>query len=149
MRIAVEQEIGAPANATFAVIPDVNSWPVVISAIEKIEVLTPGPVGVGTRFRETRQMFGRSATEEMTIAEIEPPTRLVLTARNHGVEYTTVHMIAPTDSGCRVTVSFEGKPVEMLARVMAFLMRPLAGHLKRALQQDLDDLKRALERGRG
>lgn len=146
MRITVEQDIGAPAEAAFAAITDIHSWPNVISAIEKIEVLTPGVVGVGTRFRETPQMFGRSATEEMTVARIDPPSQFVLTAHNHGVDYTAAHTIEPAANGCRVAVNFEGEPVKMPARVMAFLMQPLAGHLRRALQKDLDDLKHALER---
>ena len=33
-------------------------------------------------------MFGRQATEEMTVAALEPPNRTVLTAQNHGVRYT-------------------------------------------------------------
>ena len=33
-------------------------------------MLSDGPIGVGTRLRETRIMFGRPATEVMTIAAL-------------------------------------------------------------------------------
>lgn len=40
--------------------------------IQRIEVLTPGPFAVGTRWRETRKMFGKEASETFTVTAIEP-----------------------------------------------------------------------------
>ena len=71
MRMSVETLIDAPPQVVFAAIADIESWPSAISAIAEVTLLTPGPVAVGTRFRETREMLGRKATEEMTVAEIE------------------------------------------------------------------------------
>ena len=80
MRMSVETLIDAPPQLVFPAIADIESWSSMISAISAIVLLTPGPVAVGTRFRETREMLGRKATEEMMVAEVEPPRRLVLTA---------------------------------------------------------------------
>ena len=79
------------------------------TGIERVEILTPGPVAVGTRFRETRIMFGRRATEEMTVAELDPPRRLVLTAYNHGTAYRAEHLFAPEGDGTGLTLIFAGR----------------------------------------
>ncbi len=51
---------------------DLAGAPRVVRGIDAVEVLTPGEFGVGTRWRETRTMLGRSATEEMTVTAMEP-----------------------------------------------------------------------------
>jgi len=52
-----------------------------IGSIKWLELLTPGPIRVGTRIRAQRAMFGRDTTEELEIVEIERPRRLRLLAR--------------------------------------------------------------------
>ena len=138
---------GAP-DAVFAVALDIANWPQFVSAIETIELLTPGSVAVGTRFRETRVMFGRHATEEMTVVEIEPPRRFLLTAFNHGTAYRAEHRFAPEGAGTRMTLVFEGRPATLLARLFAPLGRLFMGSLQRQLEADLADLKREAERRR-
>ena len=77
----LKPRIAAPPDVVFATMADIARWPEFIGGIERVELLTDGPVRVGTRFRETRTMFGRSASEEMTVAELAPPHRFVLTRR--------------------------------------------------------------------
>jgi len=96
VRITVEAIIHAPPDVTFALVAGIPGWPRVISGIQSVDMLTPGPVAVGTRFRETRVIFGRQATEEMTVAEIEAPRRLILTAFNHGTAYRPSICSMPT-----------------------------------------------------
>jgi hypothetical protein len=67
MKIPVECLVAAPPDIAFAAAIDVSNWPRFISGIQSVAVLTPGPVATGTRFLETRVMFGRQATEEMTL----------------------------------------------------------------------------------
>jgi hypothetical protein len=43
-----------------------------VDGIQKLEKLTDGPVGLGTRFRETRRMFRKEAAEEMEFTAFEP-----------------------------------------------------------------------------
>jgi uncharacterized protein YndB with AHSA1/START domain len=145
MRIVIETMIAAPPAKVFALMADIPRWPENISAIEKLEMLTPGPVAVGTRFRETRTMYGRQATEEMTVAQLEPPTRMVLTAESHGMRYVADHVLQAEAGGTRLTLTFEGEPQTLGAR----LMRPLGWLMKRTITRqlaaDIADLKRAAE----
>jgi hypothetical protein len=146
MRRSVETLIDAPPQVVFATVADIESWPSAISAIREVTLLTPGPVAVGTRFRETREMFGRKATEEMTVAEMKPPRRLVLTAFSHGTAYRVEHLLKVVGAGTRVTLAFEGRPVTLAARLLMPLGLLFADTVRRQLASDLADLGREAER---
>lgn len=149
MRIEVQEAISASPEVVFGALADVERWPSLMPDILRVEVLTAGPVGVGTQFREVRRMYGREAAEVMTVAEFDPPRLLVLTAENHGTRYRAEHRIAPSGSGCVVSLGFEGVPVSPLARLVSPLLGFLAGSLARKLKADLAALKAAVERPAG
>ena len=146
MRMSVETLIDAPPHGVFAILADLHAWPSVISAIAGGHAPRRA-VAVGTRFRETREMFGRKATEEMTVAEIEPPRRLILTAFNHGTAYRVEHLLAAEGTGTRVTLAFEGRPVATPRRgCCCRLACSFRGTVRRQLASDLADLGREAER---
>ena len=149
MQVRVHSVVAAPPATVFAVTTEIGSWPETIRAIEHVEILTPGPVGVGTRFRETRTMFGKTATEEMTVAELDPPHRLVLTAYNHGTAYRAEHVFAREGDGTDLTLTFAGVPQSLLARLLAPIGYLMLGALRRQLASDLADLAREAERRHG
>lgn len=145
-QIVVEKMIDAPVERVFARCTDLASLPGVVSGIDSIEVLTDGPVGDGTAFRETRTMLGREATEEMTFSEFDPPNGYVLLAESCGSRYRTRHTYEPADGGTRVRMEFGATPVSLAAK----LISPVFGlmfkkTLVKCLNADLDDLKRACE----
>lgn len=146
MKIGIEALIEAPCETVFAAVADIPEWPQYISAIESIDMLSPGPVEAGTRFHETRVMFGRRATEEMTVAEISPPRRLVLTALDHGTAQRAEHLVEPLGPQTRLRLVFEGQPSTLLARLLAPLGSQFLGAVKRQLASDLADLQREAER---
>ena len=111
-----------------------------------MEILNPGPVGVGTRFRETRTMFGRKATEEMTVAAHDPPRRFDLSAENHGTRYLARHEITPAPGGARLRLEFGGTALTFGARLGMAIGFLFKGAVKRQLRADLDHLKAEAER---
>jgi carbon monoxide dehydrogenase subunit G len=151
MQVGVEAVIEAPCETVFAVVADIERWPRFISGVESVELLGGGAMVVGTRFRETRVMFGRRATEEMTVAEMAPPRRLVLTALNHGTAYRAEHSLGPMGQHTRLKLVFDGRPATLVAWLLMPLGMLFRGALKRQLAADLADLKREAERqaGRG
>ena len=148
MQIAVKCFVETPPDAAFSTAIDISNWPRFISSVQSVELLTPGPVAAGTRFRETRSMFGRQASEDMTLAQIEPPRRFLLTAFNHGTAYRAEHLFAPEAAGTRTTLVFEGQPATLLARLFAPLGWLFLGSLKRQLELDLDLPRAAARRHR-
>ena len=146
MKIEIEADIAAPLEAVYATVTDIAHWQDFIRAVERLEILNPGPVAVGTKFRETRTMFGRTATEEMTVATLAPPHRFDLTAENHGTRYRAVHEITAAPDGSRLRLVFEGTAVTFGARlgmVIGFLFK---GAVTKQLQSDLADIKAEAER---
>jgi len=143
--MTVRERIAAPPERVFVVASDFANAAKTIEGILRVEMLTPGPVGVGTRFRETRKMFGKEASEEMTVAELEPPRRYVLLAESHGARYRSELRFEPQDAGTEVVMTFRGEPLTVVAKVMAALMKPMMKSMAKHCAKDLTDLKRSIE----
>jgi hypothetical protein len=141
--------IDAPPDRVFATITDLENAPGRLSAIKRLEVLTDGPVGVGTRFRETRVMFGREATAEIEITGFEPGRSYTTESASCGCRYFCSLAVAPERSGTRLTASFGVTPLTLPARLMNAVMMPLMRKsMVRAFQQELADIKAWVETGR-
>ena len=143
--IVVTETIAAPPETVFARSTDLARWPETCEAITKVEILTDGPVGVGTRFRETRKMWGKEATEEMEITAFEPPNRYVLGAESHGCKYRTELRFDAQGDGTLVTFDFQGEPQTLTAKVMGFVMKPMMKSMIKMCAKDLADMKAAIE----
>ena len=76
--LTVSKQISAPHQAVFEKFTDFAHVAENVRGIERMEILTDGPIGQGTRFRETRIMFNREATEEMEITDWEDVITLCL-----------------------------------------------------------------------
>ena len=147
--IAEAVTAAAPPEIAYATALDLARWPDFIRGISKLEIVTPGEPEVGTRFRETRTMFGREAVEEMTIAELDPPNRQVFTAQNHGARYTATTQFIADGSGTRIRLTFEGVPVTFLARLLSPLALLMAGSVRTQIQNDLNDMAAEADRRAG
>jgi carbon monoxide dehydrogenase subunit G len=144
-RVSVTTRIAEPVEEVFALAADLGNAPGRIKGIKQVEFLTAGPVGVGTRFRETRVMFGKEASEVMEFVTFEPNRGYALAAESCGARYLTTFRFEPDGAGTMVTVDFEAKPVSFFARLLSPLSRLMSGMVRKCLQQDLDDLKSAAE----
>jgi Polyketide cyclase / dehydrase and lipid transport len=135
----------APVSQTFALSTDVEHMPGRVKGITKVEKLTPGPVGLGTKFKETRIVFKREATETFEFTAFEPDQRYELTANSCGAVYRTDFRFTPEGPGTRVDVTFDLKAVSFFAKLMRPLAGLMMGMMRKCVQQDLDDLRAALD----
>ena len=149
MKCDFEVQIAASPEVVFRTVCDLGRLHEILSAVTKIEVLTEGPVGSGTRFRETRLMLGKEATEEMEFVEFDPPSGYSLLAESHGSRYTTTYRLAARDGGTHLHMHFHAIPQTIGARILSVLFRPLMGSVKREMARDLDELKAAVESAQG
>ncbi len=145
MRIEVGVEVAAPQAQVFEVFADLGRAAERISGIERVEILTPGPVGRGTRWRETRRMFGKEDTVELAITAFEPPRSYAVEAHSCGAHFRSEFRFEARPTGTAVTLTTVGRPVTLLARLLTPLSCLMKGSMRKALQKDLDDLKRAAE----
>jgi carbon monoxide dehydrogenase subunit G len=144
--VTVTIDVAAPAERVWATVTDIGNAASNIPAIKKIEFLGETRHGLGTRWRETRVMFGRDATEDLEISEWRPPDEYVVTAHSHGCDYRSVIRIRPAGDGARLEFVFCATARTLFARIMATLMLPLMGKaIRKALADDLAALKRRCE----
>jgi ligand-binding SRPBCC domain-containing protein len=144
-QFTLTRRIAAPPAAVFAVVADVERMPARIPEVKKIEVLTAGPVGVGTKFRETRIMFGKEASETFEVVECDPGRRLTLVAVSCGAEYRCEHRFVPDAGGTVLELEIRTRALTLFARLMAPLGWLMAGVMKKAIAKDLDAVARAAE----
>lgn len=148
-RVRVE----APIERVFEYFSNVRDAPKHIKGITALEVLTDGPIGKGTRFRESRVMFGKTATETMEFTEFQPGRAYTIGCTSCGVEYATRFTFTPTggpgsSGGTDVVMTTTARPVTLMAKLMSPLMGlMMKGAMKKMLEGDLNGMKAAAERG--
>ncbi len=147
--VEVRRHVAATVQRVWDVATDLEGSPRVVRAIDAVEVLMPGPFDVGTRWRETRTMMGRSATEEMTVTAVEPQRSYRVEAASRGAHYVSTFAFTPSaDGGTDVTTTFGGRPTSAAARLLGAITAPLVRRaVTKALEQDLADIAVAAERG--
>lgn len=143
---STSKHIEASPEEVFSLATDFGRAAEVIRAIEKVEMLTGGPVGMGTRFRETRTVLGHSTTQELEVTAFEPFRLYALSCESHGARYRTEIRLAQNLDGTDVELRFEAQPLTFMAKAMAEMLRPMLDSVARVLEDDLEDLRTALER---
>lgn len=145
--VAVSRIVEAPLEVVWRVATDLEALPETMSAITAVEVLAGGdPFGVGTRWRETRLMMRREATEEMTVTRVEPERGYTVEADNHGVHYVSTFAFAPVGpQRTEVTMTFSGQPTARQNPLQRLLGRLGLRIVRSSLEKDLADLGTAAE----
>jgi carbon monoxide dehydrogenase subunit G len=147
MSVEVAVTVDAPKRHVWRTVSDIEHAASTISAIEKIEVLERPSEGLlGLKWKETRTLFGKSATETMWVTVADEHSYYATEARSHGSIYRTEIHLADQDGGTRLSMTFSAEAQTLGARVMSTVFGFLMNRsLKKALLQDLQDLKKAAE----
>lgn len=149
-RFSFSRRIERPCPEVFRLFTDFDGMAQRIDSITEVEMLTSGPPGVGTRFRETRELFGKRATEELEVTDFTPEEGYVVEAQSHGTHYRSVFQFEPVGDVTDVSVSFEARPVSVAARLLAPLGWLMMGTTRRIFARDVEALKQSAEgNGRG
>lgn len=140
--ITVSVWIDADPEEVFAIATNFGGCAGWLSGVKETRVLTPGPVGVGTKFSETR----RDATMEMTVSAFDPPRSYTLQCESHGMSCSTVLMFEADRGGTIVSMDVQLRPKSFVAKLMSPTMGMMTGKMRKHLVQDLHDLKAATEK---
>jgi uncharacterized protein YndB with AHSA1/START domain len=144
--VAVSNEIAAPLERVFQVFTDLAHGPTHVSGIKKLEMLTPGSIRVGTRWRETREIMGRRDTVEMEITAFERNRMYTITHHKAGVRIDTTFWFesSPSNDRTKVAVEFDLDSAGLPESLLAPLGWAIAGKVERVLNHDLADLERSI-----
>ena len=133
----------APPDRMWAVASDFAHAPDRIKAITRLEILTPGPVGLGTRFREWR---GRQMVD-MEIAAWSPPRSYSLRGYAMGTEFTSEIRCVPDGSGTRLEMEVHVRPQTFGAKLLSPLISLMSKLMVKSCAKDLGDIAAAAEAG--
>lgn len=151
-QLRLSRQIPASAEQVWAVLTDIEAAPRTLSDVLSVEVLTPGPYAVGTRWLETRKMFGFEGTEEMEVAVAEEPRRTVIVADAGGAAYRTEFLLSPisgSPDAIELTMVFSAAPQEkggLKGALMGVMAKVGMKATRKAMEQDLEDIAAAVAR---
>lgn len=133
--------IQRPAEEVFAFLADFENIPKWNYAIEETHKASAGPVGVGTRYRQTRSIPGRSV-EGFEVTTYEPARRLAIQGQIGPFQAQISYELEAAAGATRLVNNVELDPSRAALRLVA----PLAtSKIKAAVAQNLGQLKLVLE----
>jgi hypothetical protein len=145
--VAVTRLVTSPVAEVWRVFTDLPSRRHWLHTVTRVEMLTHGPFGAGTVWRETRTMADAAEiTEEFRVRECVIPERFVVTSPGIGADYRMTYTFVPViegrhRGGTMVTVIQDGSPTAPAGRLLALVFGGLAARtLEGTLRRDLDDL---------
>ena len=146
MLVETQVTINGSKAAVWTAITDIEHAADIISGIEHIEVLeTPAHGLVGLRWRETRMYFGKLATIEKWITDAAENAFYTTRAESDGFVFLSTMRIAESNGGVALTSAHDTKPQGIVAKLKSTPMILFKGVVKKALVQDLNDYKSAVE----
>ena len=128
-------------DRVFAFMTDSANAPRISSSVKEQVKLTDGPLGVGTRLRETRLMQGKEAQAELEVFAYKPPESFGVSNEQEGFKVTYQYTLTPDKDGTRIDLecTVKGSGAKKLMEGM------VAGILKKEDGEHLRQLKSAME----
>lgn len=150
LSFASELRVAAPLERVFAALTELDQWHHWMPDLVAVERLTPGTgLTTGTRFRETRKVFGKPAAEVFEVVSVSPPRALAFhvdgtqgaSKRGH---YHFAYSLEP-DGADATRIRLDAQ-VDGLGWFSRLLGRAFVGMLRKGCERDLRALGAHLER---
>ncbi|MDX1439787.1 MAG: SRPBCC family protein [Rubricoccaceae bacterium] len=145
-RTVVKRSIEAPVETVFDTIAHIENFRKAIPHIEKVEFASDVQKGIGTRFRETRNMNGRLATVEMEVTDYVENERVRLVSDAGGTVWDSLFTTESSNGGTNLALTMDAKPYRFLARLMNPLVK---GMIRKSIEKDMDAVKAYCEQRDG
>ncbi|HEY8453939.1 MAG: SRPBCC family protein [Micromonosporaceae bacterium] len=138
MRVEHSVDVDAPQQRVWDVLSDLEAWPERIETVDVVELLTPPPVGTGTRVR-LKQPKLPAGTWEITVWDV--PSYFEYRQRSGGVTIVAGHRVEALGEGrSRLTLT-----LEMRGLLVPIVGRLYKGLTDRYLTLEAQGMKRAAE----
>lgn len=147
MIVEAKATISGSKEAVWKAITDIENAASIISGIKNIEIIEKPASGlVGLRWKETRILFGDSATVVKWITEAVENEYYKTKAEESGFVFITTLRISTGSDGVTLTSAHETKPQGIVSHLKALPMIFFKGMIRGAIQHDLNDIKAAVEK---
>ena len=149
MKISIDVPVHAPRHEVWIAVTDIENAANRVSGIEEVRVLERPESGlVGLKWKETRTLFGKTATETMWITDAVDNEYYLTEARSHGTVYTGKIYLEDRGDVTQLGMHFVASPETMTAKILSAVTGVLfRGATRKALLQDLQDVKASCEHG--
>ncbi|MFJ7910717.1 SRPBCC family protein [Kitasatospora sp. NPDC096204] len=133
--------INAPVDEVFAYLARPENLPRWNYALDTTEQTSPGPIGVGTTYRQTRHL-PRPAEEHFRVTEYDPPGLLTVDGDFGPFSGTATYRLTAVDRHTTRLVNSVHLTASGALKAVAALAGP---RIKHAVARNLDVLKDILE----
>ena len=138
MRFEKSIEIDAPQQRVWDVLSDLEAWPRRIETVERVELLTPGPITAGSRVRLKQPKLPEGTWDVTTW---DAPDFFEWTQKMSGSTSVAGHRVEALGPGrARLTLTLEMRG--LLVPIMALFYRNLTN---RYMELEANGMKRAAE----
>jgi len=133
--------IDKPVKDVFAFVADPNNMSKWNSAVVSLEQITPGDVGVGTKFKTTGEMMGRRIEGEMQVTAYEPDTKCGFQVQAGPMQVNITLSFKTVGTGTKISLNAQGNP----GGVFKLAEGVMTGRVKSMMEENLARLKAQLE----
>ena len=135
--------IDKPVQDVFAFVTNPNNMSKWNSAVVSMQQITPGAVGVGTKFKNVGEMLGRRIEGEMQVVAFEPDSKYGFQMNAGPMQVNVVLNFKPVGTGTKINLNAQGNP----AGVFKLAEGVIQGRVKSMMEENLARLKSVLEKG--
>jgi len=135
--------IDKPVKDVFAFITNPANMPKWNSAVVSMEQITPGAVGLGTKFKNVGEMMGRRIEGEMQVVAFEPDAKYGFQMNAGPVQINVTLTFKTVGTGTKLSLNAQGNPGGLFK-----LAEPvMQGRVKSMMEENIARLKSVLEKG--
>ncbi len=142
-QVTVTRTIAAPAEIVFRAIADVPNLPDTVPDIVRIEMLTDGISGVGTRFRETRRWKGKETVTELEVTEYRSGEHIRMIADSNGTVWDSVFTVKPAGAQAELTITMDARAYKLFPKLLNLLFK---GFFRKGLVHHVNHVQAYCER---
>jgi len=135
--------IDKPVQDVFAFVTNSNNMSKWNSAVVSLQQITPGDVGVGTKFKSIGEMMGRRIEGEMQVTAYEPEAKCGFQVNAGPMQVNMTMSFRTVGTGTKISLNAQGNP----AGVFKLAEPMMAGRVKAMMEENLARLKSVLEKG--
>lgn len=134
--------IDRPQKDVFAFVANPGNMSKWNSAVVSLEQITPGAVGVGTKFKNISEMMGRRIEGEMQITAYEPETKCGFQVAAGPMQVNITFSFKTVGTGTKINLNAQGNPGGLFKLAEGVLV----GQVKSMMEGNLARLKSVLEK---
>ena len=135
--------IDRPVKDVFSFVANPNNMSKWNSAVVSIQQITPGPVGVGTKFKSIGEALGRRIEGEVQVTTYEPHSKSGFQMNAGPMQVNVTLTFKTVGTGTELNLNAQGNP----GGVFKLAQGIMAGQIKSMMEANLARLKSVLEKG--